>query len=90
MNRRDAKDFARKEMLEEGETLMRAEPVGPFVVALLELTAGGYQNRAAQPDVVLRNKGSKVPDVTAISTHGRSAYTEAARRFNSLVDEELA
>ncbi len=83
-------DFARKEMLEQDETLMRAEEVGPFVVALVELPKGGYQNRAAQPAVVLRGRRSAVPAVTIVSTHGRSAYAEASRRFNSLVDEELA
>lgn len=90
MNRREVEDFARKEMMEVGETLRRAEPVGPFVVALVELTAGGYQNRVAQPAVILGGRRSRVPALTIVSTHGRSAYNEAARRFNSLVDEELA
>ena len=90
MNRRDAEDFARKEMLEEGETLERAEPAGPFVVALVELTAGGYENRAAQPAVVYRNRASKLPAVARIATYGPSQYNEAAKRFNSLVDNELA
>lgn len=90
----NAKDFARREMLNPGETLKRAEPVGPFVVALVELAAGGYQNRAAQPAVILRGRQggrpSRVPPVAIVSTHGRSAYPEAATRFNCLVDEELA
>ena len=90
MNYNDARAFAQKEMLEKGEALKRAEPVGPFVVALVELPRGGYQTRAAQPAVILCGRRSNVPPVTVISTHGRSAYAEAAKRFNSLVDEELA
>ncbi len=89
MNSDQTWGFAGKEMLERGETLKRAEPAGPFVVALVELARGGYQNRAAQPDVILRGRRSAVPPVTVVSTHGRSAYTQAAGRFNSLVDEEL-
>jgi hypothetical protein len=90
VNRRDAEDFARKEMLEEGETLERAEPTGPFVVALVELIAGGYENRGAQPAVVYRNRSSRLPAVARIATYGPSQYNEATRRFNSLVDNELA
>lgn len=90
MNGSDAWGFAEREMLNPGETLQRAEPVGPFVVALAELAAGGYQNRVAQPAVILGNRPSRVPAVAIVSTHGRSAYAEASRRFNSLVDEELA
>lgn len=94
MDGSDAWGFAEREMLNPGETLHRAEPVGPFVVALAELAAGGYQNRVAQPAVILggRQAGrpSRVPPVAVVSTHGRSAYADASRRFNSLVDEELA
>ncbi len=90
MNSNDAWDFARKEMLEEGETLRRAEPAGPFVVALVELEGGGFENRAAQPSVVYRNRNSRLPAVARIATYGRSQYEVAARRFNRLVDEELA
>jgi hypothetical protein len=85
-----AKDFARKEMLNPEETLHRAERVGPFVVALVELPAGGYQNRVAQPAVILGGLRSRVPAVAIVSTHGRSAYPRAAGRFNGLVDDELA
>ena len=87
---RTAEGFARGEMLNPGEALKRAEPAGPFVVALVELPEGGYQNRAAQPAVILRGRRSAVPPVTVVSTHGPAAYAEAASRFNSLVDEELA
>lgn len=92
MNDKAAKEFARKEMLEEDEKLIRAEPVGPFVVALVELGGGGYENRAAQPAVVLSNRASKLPSVVRISTHGCSqrSYRAASLRFNSIVDEELA
>ncbi len=90
VNSNDAWDFARKEMLEEGENLKRAEPVGPFVVALVELGGGGYENRAAQPAVIHRNRNSRLPLVSAVETYGSSRYRAAARRFNSLVDEELA
>lgn len=89
MNRRTAGTFARQEMLEEGEILERAEATGPFVVALVELAQGGYQNRAAQPGVVLGGRRSDVPEVTVIATYGPSRYREAALRFNSLVDREL-
>jgi hypothetical protein len=89
MNRRDAEGFARREMLNHGEALLRAEPAGPFVVALVRLEAGGYQNRAAQPAVVEQNRRTNVPLVATIATYGRSQYRTAARRFNSLVDEEL-
>lgn len=90
MNGKAVQEFARKEMREEGESLIRAEPVGPFVVALVELAGGGYQNRAAQPAVILGGTRSAVPPVTVVSTHGRTAYKSAATRFNSLVDDELA
>lgn len=90
MNNKHAREFARKEMLEEGEELLRVEPIGPFVVALVELSGGGYENRAAQPAVVLSNRASKLPSVVRISTHGRSHYQKASLRFNNLVDEELA
>ncbi|MEW6638385.1 MAG: hypothetical protein AB1425_16400, partial [Actinomycetota bacterium] len=89
VNRREAEVFARKEMLEEGEKLLRAEPAGPFVVALVELAKGGYGNRAAQPAVVLRNRASRLPAVARIETYGPSRYRDAARRFNNLVDREL-
>lgn len=89
MNHRDAEGFARREMMDPGEALHRCEPTGPFVVALVELEAGGYQNRAAQPGVVLRNRRSGVSEVAVIATYGPSRYSDAALRFNSLVDEEL-
>lgn len=90
MNERQAEDFAREQMLEEGEALLRAEPAGPFVVALVELAAGGYQNRVAQPAVILRGKPTKVAAITNVDTYGPTKYTVAAKRFNSLVDDELA
>ena len=37
--------FAREEMLNPEETLRRAEEVAPFVVALVELPEGGYEDR---------------------------------------------
>lgn len=85
-----ARDFARTEMLEGGETLERAETVGPFVVALVELAGGGYENRVAQPTVIRRNRRTNLPLVNTVETYGPSRYRAAARRFNSLVDEELA
>lgn len=89
MNRRAAEDFAREQMAEAGEDLKRAETVGPFVVALVELAGGGFQNRVAQPAVVLRNRKSRLPEVAVVATYGRGKYRQAARRFTSLVDEEL-
>jgi hypothetical protein len=89
VHRRGAEDFARKQMLEQGEELLRAEPAGPFVVALVELAKGGYENRAAQPAVVLRNRASRLPGVARIETYGPSRYRAAALRFNNLVDREL-
>lgn len=89
MNRRTAGVFACEQMLEKGETLERAEAAGPFVVALVELAQGGYQNRVAQPGVVLGGRRSNVPEVTVIATYGPSRYREAALRFNGLVDREL-
>ncbi|MDP9474377.1 MAG: hypothetical protein M3R38_01535 [Actinomycetota bacterium] len=89
MNHRDAWDFARKEMLEEDEILRRAQTAGPFVVALVELAGGGYDNRAAQPAVVYRNRNSRLPAVARIATYGPANYREAALRFNKLVGEEL-
>lgn len=82
-------EFARQEMMAEGETLHRAESAGPFVVALVELEKGGYQNRAAQPAVVYGRRNSRVPEITTVDTYGPSHYGDAARRFNSLVDDEL-
>lgn len=82
--------FAQAEMLDEGETLHRAQPVGPFVVALIELTGGGYANRAAQPAVVLRNWSSKADELVNVELYGSRHYRRAALRFNSLVDDELA
>lgn len=90
MDRSEIAAFAREEMLEEGETLRRAENAGPFVVALVELPAGGYANRVAQPAVILRGRRSGLPLVNTVETYGPSRYRVAARRFNSLVDEELA
>lgn len=89
MKGRDAKDFALREMLNPGETLVRAEPADPFVVALVELEAGGYQNRVAQPAVIEQNRKTKVALIVTVETYGRTRYTAAARRFNSLVDKEL-
>ncbi len=89
MNHNDAWDFARKEMLEEDEVLKRVEPAGPFVVALVELPGGGYDNRAAQPAVVYRNRNSRLPAVARIATYGPTSYRAAAKRFNKLVEEEL-
>lgn len=86
----DVRGFAGQEMLEDGETLMRAEAVGPFVVALVTLAAGGYENRVAQPAVIRRNRRSSLPLVNTVETYGPSRYKAATRRFNSLVDEELA
>lgn len=90
MNNRDTNNFARREMLSPVETLERAEPVGPFVVALVGLEAGGFQNRVAQPAVIQRGRPTKVPLLATVATYGPSRYKEAARRFNSLVDHELA
>jgi hypothetical protein len=82
--------FASQEMLEEGETLKRSETIGPFVVALVALPGGGYENRVAQPAVIGRGRRSRLPLVNTVETYGPSRYAAAARRFNSLVDEELA
>lgn len=90
MNSKQAQEFARTEMLEKEETLIRAEAAGPFVVALVELAAGGYQNRAAQPAVINANRKTNLPLVAAIETYGPSNYRAAAKRFNNLVDHELA
>ncbi|MDP9475169.1 MAG: hypothetical protein M3R38_05660 [Actinomycetota bacterium] len=90
MNDGDARNFARQEMLEEGETLERAEAVGPFVAALVELAGGGYENRVAQPAVIRRNRRTRLPLVNTVETYGPSRYRDAARRLNSLVDDELA
>lgn len=57
--------------------------MGPFVVALVELAGGGYENRAAQPAVVLRNRASKLPAVVRISTHGRFGAGEAGAMIAS-------
>ena len=86
---RTAKGFARREMLNPGEALKRAKPAGPFVVALAELGGGGYQIRVAQPAVIERGRPTKAPLIATVDTYGRSKYDVAARRFNSLVDEEL-
>lgn len=85
-----ARDFACAEMLEESETLKRVEAVGPFVVALVRLAGGGYENRVAQPAVIHQNRRTRLPLVNTVETYGPSRYRAAARRFNFLVDEELA
>lgn len=90
MNRHEAEEFARREMLEQSEVLRRAEPTGPFVVALVELSAGGFENRVAQPSVIRQNRRTNMPLVNTVETYGPSRYRAAARRFNSLVDEELS
>lgn len=90
MKQRDLLDFARQEMMNPNETLHRAEPVGPFVVALVELEAGGYQNRVAQPAAIQQGRPAKTPLLATVATYGPSRYKQAARRFNSLVDDELA
>ncbi len=90
MNHPDATAFARQEMLEEGETLERAETTGPFVVVLVALPGGGYENRVAQPAVIRHGRRTSLPLVGIVETYGPSRYRAAARRFNSLIDEELA
>lgn len=82
--------FAQAEMLDEGETLRRAEPAGPFVVALVGLLDGGYANRVAQPAVILRNKRSDIDPVVTLSLYGMSGYKKAAQAFNDLVDNKLS
>ncbi len=82
-------EFARSELLRESETLVRCEAPDPFVVALVELGGGGYQIRVAQPAVIERGRPTKAPLIATVDTYGRSKYDVAARRFNSLVDEEL-
>ena len=62
--------FARQEMLEEGETLKRSETIGPFVVALVALPGGGYENRVAQPAVIGRGRRSRLPLVNTVETYG--------------------
>lgn len=89
MNRSYAEDFARREMLNPGEVLKRAEPADPFVAALVEFEAGGFQIRVAQPAVIERGRPTNAPLIVTVDTYGRSKYDVAARRFNRLVDRDL-
>lgn len=84
-----AEEFARKELLQESETLHRVEEQGPFVAALVELEKGGFVIRVAQPQVILRGRHTKLPLVSQIGPWGARKYPEAARRFDLLVDEQL-
>lgn len=97
MNNNDARDFARTEMFEEGETLLRCEAPDPFVVALVELeglagqgSPGGYEIRVGRPDVILRNCRSTLPNIVVFGPWSSRNYQQAASRFNKLVDDQLA
>ncbi len=97
MNNNDARDFTRKEMLEEGETLLRCEAPDPFVVALVELeglagqgSPGGYEIRVGRPDVIFRNRRSTLPSIVVFGPWSGRKYHKAASRFNKLVDDQLA
>lgn len=83
-------EFARRELLRESETLLRCEAPDPFVVALVELERGGYEIRVGRPDVILRNRRSSIPNVVVFGPWSRRNYAKAARRFNELVDDQLA
>jgi len=85
-----SEDFARRHLMGEGETLHRYDPQGPFVAALVELSGGGFIIRIGQPSVIERGRSSSLPDVVQIGPWGPSAYSKASRRFNKLIDEELA
>ena len=91
MTKKELLQFVEQEMMEENESLPRdPEQVGPFAVALVELAGGGFENRVAQPAAVLRNKKTSVAPVVTVEVYGRNHYRRAAKRFNSLVDKELA
>ena len=91
MKKKELREFAQNELLNPQETLAREpEEVGPFVVALVELPKGGYVVRVAQPQVILANKQSKAPVIHDFGPWGAKNYATAARRFNELVDVELA
>lgn len=91
MTSKELLEFVNKEMMEAGETLARdPEESGPFAVALIELPAGGYVIRVAQPAVILHNKPTKLDPIYTIGPWGVNAFPAAARRFNKLVDEDLA
>lgn len=91
MKKRELRDFVETELLNPEESLAREpEEAGPFVVALVELPRGGYVVRVAQPQVILANKKSKAPVIHDFGPFGAKSYTTAARRFNELVDVELA
>ena len=91
MTRKELLQFVELEMMEENESLPREpEQAGPFAVALIELAAGGYVIRITQPDVILRNRKSKLESIYQVGPWGPRSYTQAARRFNILVDEDLA
>lgn len=91
MTKKELLEFVEQEMMEENETLPRdPEEVGPFAVALVELAGGGFENRVAQPATILRNKKTSVAPVVTVEVYGRNHYQRAAKRFNNLVDKELA
>ena len=90
MNKSDLLNFVQENMMREGETLPRdPEWKKPFAVALVELEAGGYELRVAQPAVVNGLIDSNLQSVNVVNIYGRDKYSKAAKRFNSLVDEEL-
>ena len=91
MKKKDLHDFVANELLNPEESLAREpEEAGPFVIALVELPKGGYVVRVAQPQVILANKKSKAPVIHDFGPWGIKGYQAAARRFNQLVDVELA
>lgn len=90
MKKGELLDFVREHMMREGETLPREpEWKAPFAIALVELAAGGYELRVAQPAVIGGRQNSNLPDVNIVAVYGRDKYPAAARRMNHLVDEEL-
>lgn len=90
MKKKELLQFVNEHMMREDETLPRdPEWVKPFAVALVELEAGGFELRVAQPDVIAGRHHSNLPDVNIVDVFGRDKYSKAAKRFNLLVDEEL-
>lgn len=87
MNHRAAEEFARNEMLAENETLVQSAPEGPFVAAIVELAAGGYAVRVAQPAVVYGRKRSPLPDVVNVAFYGATGLQKARRRLVGLLDD---
>ena len=82
MRKSDLLAFVGEHMMREGEVLPRdPEWKQPFAVALVNLEAGGYEIRVAQPAVIAGLTDSNLQDVNIVGVYGPNKYSEAGCDF---------